>query len=140
MAVEVFGHRPDPNRMLVDWLKQNARPSDEILVNYEDVPFMFYLPNPIRGGVAAFRAEDDAKAPPELLILRGSVAFVPWAVYERELQRYQWFEVPFLRAPDVPWGNNPDPFAQSFSPSPDQPVFVARRIRSGDVMAFPENR
>jgi len=129
MAVEVFGHRPDPNRVLVDWLKQNARPTDEILVNYEDVPLMFYLPNPIRGGVAAFRAEDDAKAPPEFVVLRRSVQFVHWAVYEREFRRYHWFEVPLVRAPDVPWGNNPDPFAQAFSPPKDRPIYVARRIR-----------
>ncbi len=27
---------------------------------------MFYLPNPIRGGIAAFRVEDNAKRPPDL--------------------------------------------------------------------------
>ena len=59
--------------MVVEWLKQNAKPTDEILINYEDVPLMFYLPNPIRGGVAAFRVEDDSKSPPEFVVLRQSV-------------------------------------------------------------------
>lgn len=59
----------DPNRIVVEWLKQNAAPSDEILVNYEDIPLMFYLPNPIRG-LSAFRVEDDAKTPPAFVVLR----------------------------------------------------------------------
>ena len=37
----------------------NAAPNDEILINYEDIPLMYYLPNPIRGGISAFRVEDD---------------------------------------------------------------------------------
>jgi len=51
---EVFDPPPDPNRLVIEWLQRNAASSDEILVNYEDVPLMFYLPNPIRGGIAAF--------------------------------------------------------------------------------------
>ena len=124
---EVFGHRADPNRVVVEWLKQNSAPSDEILINYEDVPLMFYLPNPIRGGMAAFRVEDDAKAPPDFLILRRSVNYVHWPVFTREAARYEWAEV-FLPAPDVTWGNNPDPTAEAQDTAKAQTIYVARRI------------
>jgi hypothetical protein len=123
----IFGHRPDPNRLVVEWLRQNAAPTDEILINYEDVPLMFYLPNPIRGGIAAFRVEDDAKAPPRFVVLRRSVDFVHWPVFRREVDRYAWLEVP-LNAPDVFYGNNPDPRGQLQDPATAPPLYVARRV------------
>jgi hypothetical protein len=126
MGSEIFGNRPDPNRLVVDWLQQNAAPQDEILINYEDVPLMFYLPNPIRGGIAAFRAEDDSRTAPRFAVMRDSVPFVHWPVFERELSRYDWEPVP-LKAPDVIWGNNPDPTAHFMNPSPPTDLFIARR-------------
>ncbi len=128
MTSEIFEHQPDPNRMVVEWLKQNAAPTDEILINYEDVPLMFYLPNPIRGGVAAFRVEDDSKSPPDFVVLRRSVHFVHWPVFQRELQRYSWAPVP-LEVPDVMWGNNPDPMAESQDPSTADSLYIARRVK-----------
>ena len=127
LGAEVFGHRPDPNRLVIEWLHRNAAPSDEILINYEDAPLMFYLPNPIRGGIAAFRVEDDAKTAPRFLVLRKSVGFVHWPVFLREAARYHWVPVG-LKAPDVMWGNNPDPMAQGedFGKAPD--LVIARRV------------
>lgn len=132
MRRSVFGHRPDPNRLVVDWLKRNAAADDEILINYEDVPLMFYLPNPIRGGIAAFRVEDDAKRPPDFVVLRRSVGFVHWPVFEREVQRYAWTPVP-LQAPDVRWGNNPDPIAQQEDPTLAESLYIARRTIPGSL-------
>lgn len=127
----IFGHPPDPNRVIIDWLRQNAAPTDEILINYEDIPLMFYLPNPVRGGISAFRAEDDAKKPPDFVILRKSADFGHWLVYQRELAQYTWKEVG-LEAPDIKCGNDPDPTAQEFLAPGYDPVhapmiFVARR-------------
>jgi hypothetical protein len=34
----VFGKRPDPNGEVIEWLKQNSAPTDEILIHYEDIP------------------------------------------------------------------------------------------------------
>src|SRR5213075_764526 len=31
---EVFGNDPDPNRLVIEWLKAHAQPTDEILINY----------------------------------------------------------------------------------------------------------
>jgi hypothetical protein len=128
----VFGHPADPNRLVVEWLKQNAAPNDEILINYEDIPLMFYLPNPVRGGIAAFRAEDDARRPPDFLVLRRSADFGHWDVYQREMRRYQWDPLTF-HAPDVKCGNCPDPIAQEFQaegydPAHARPIFIARRV------------
>jgi len=128
VAAEIFGHRPDPNGIVVEWLKQNAAPTDEILVNYEDIPLMFYLPNPIRGGLSAFRAEDDAKTPPAFVVLRKSANRFHWPVYMREVQRYQWSEVTSVGAPDVRWGNNPDPTGQLQDPTAAPPIYIARRV------------
>ena len=126
-ANEIFGWRPDPNRLTVEWLRRNAAPSDEILINYEDLPLAFYLPNPIRGGIAAFRAEDDAKTSPRFVVLRRSVEFVHKPVYEREIGRYRWAEAP-AKIPDIIWGNNPDPMMWDNYPAEMKYLFLARRV------------
>ena len=122
---EIFTDQPDPNRIVIEWLKRNASPSDEILINYEDVPLMFYLPNPIRGGIAAFRAEDDAVVAPRFLVLRRSVPFVHWPVFRRVFQRYHWVQIP-TEAPDYLWGNNPDPMLE-IPGLKTEPLTLARR-------------
>ncbi|HVC98376.1 MAG TPA: hypothetical protein VND64_32215 [Pirellulales bacterium] len=129
MLSEVFGSRPDPNAVVISWLAQHARPEDEILVNYEDVPLMFYLPNPVRGGIAAFRVTDDRRAAPRFAILRRSVSFVHWSVFRRELARHDWVQVP-LHAPDLPWGNNPDPGAQPTYYAPKVPDLLLLERRN----------
>jgi hypothetical protein len=129
LRTEIFGHQPDPNRLVIDWLRKNAAPTDEILINYEDFPLMYYLPNPVRGGIATFRVEDDAKTPPRFLILRHAADFVHWPVFEREQARYQWEAVP-LKAPDVQWGNNPDPMGND-DPNAAPNLYIARRVDGG---------
>jgi len=108
IGTDILDHRADPNRLVIEWLEQNSVPTDEILINYEDLPLMYYLPNRIRGGVAAFRAEDDDSVPPRYIILRRNVTFVYWPAFEREVERYYWTPVP-VKAPDITWGNFPDP-------------------------------
>ena len=122
----VFGHPPDPNRPVIQWLKANAAPSDESLINYVDSPLMFYLPKPIRGGIAAFRAEDDTRKPPDFMVLRRSVNFVHWPVFEHEVRHYTWRSVN-LQAPDIICGSCPDP-VERYDASRAAPIFVARRV------------
>jgi hypothetical protein len=112
MLSEVFGQVEDPNGGTIEWLRKNTAPTDEILINYEDIPLMFYLPNPIRGGIAAFRAGDDRKGPPSVVVMRRSVGFYHAAVFQREIQRYRWKQAP-VEIPDKTWGNNPDPIAMN---------------------------
>lgn len=127
LGSEVFGSRPDPNRMTVEWLRQNSAPSDEILIDYEDLPLAFYLPNPIRGGITAFRAEDDAATPPRFVVLRRSVEFVHMPVFEREIARYRWVEAP-VKIPDIIWGDNPDPMMWELYPDEMTYLYLARRV------------
>jgi hypothetical protein len=126
LGERVFGHPSDPNKPVVEWLAQNTKPDDEILINYEDIPLMFYLPNPIRGGISAFRAEDDAKRPPDFLVLRHSVDFVHWPVYLREIERYQW-ETVSLQVPDIACGNCPDP-VERYDSAQAKSILIARRV------------
>lgn len=122
---EIFVERPDPNRLAIDAIAPALRPGDEILVNYEDIPFMFYTGARVRGGVAAFRVEDRHAPPPRFIVLRRSVPFVHWPVFQREASRYTWRRIA-TGAPDVPFGNFPDP---SFVPFPSSrlEVVVAER-------------
>jgi len=133
---EIFAYRPDPNRLVIGWLRQNAAPSDEILINYEDLPLMFYLPNPIRGGLGAFRVEDDAKNPPSFLVIRHSTPFVHWPVFQREIDRYQWIAAP-VNAPDIMWGNNPDPMAEAQDFNTERKIIVARRATGAEGAGIP---
>jgi hypothetical protein len=126
-AREIFWERPDPNRLAIDAIAPALRPGDEILVNYEDIPFMFYTGARVRGGVAAFRAEDRQAPPPRFLVLRRSVPFVHWPVFQREASRYGWRRMQ-TGAPDVPFGNFPDP---SYTPFPSKALYevvVAERV------------
>jgi hypothetical protein len=126
LGAEVFGNRPDPNRLTVEWLRRNAAPEDEILINYEDLPLAFYLPNPIRGGIPAFRVEDDAKTPPRFAVMRRSVEFLHKTVFQREIGRYQWTLEP-QKIPDIIWGNNPDPMMWEQYPTEMTYLYLARR-------------
>lgn len=106
--MELRGRAPDPNRAIVELLRPRLEPGDEILVNYEDIPLMFYLPgHPIRGGIPAFRVEDRTSAP-RFAVLRQSVTVTHWDVYTREFERHRWRQLD-VQAPDVTWGNSPDP-------------------------------
>ncbi|MCC6409838.1 MAG: hypothetical protein IT453_21980 [Planctomycetes bacterium] len=125
LASELFRSVPDPNRAVVDSLRGQLRDGDEILANYEDLPLAFYLDVPVRGGVAGFRVE--AATPARWVVLRRTVGWVHWPAYERALAaaRYQRGS---LDAPDIPWGNNPDPSAHwSRIPFPVAPLTLLRR-------------
>jgi hypothetical protein len=86
---------------------------------------MFYTDAAVRGGIAAFRVEDRTRPPPRFVVLRQSVGWVHWPVFQREVRRYAWSFVS-TGAPDIPWGNNPDPIALVYQP--EREVFVAERV------------
>ncbi len=122
---EVFGHGEDVNREVVEWLRKNAAASDEIVVNYEDLPLMYYLPNPVRGGIAAFRVEDDAKTQPRFLVMRPGIPFVDEDTFAREAARYRWVSAP-VGVSAVLWGNNPDPMSVAAEPGSERMVILRR--------------
>jgi len=113
-AAELAASSPDPNRETIEYLKPLLKPEDEILVNYEDVPWMFYVPNRIRGGIPAFRALDDHAPPPRFVVYRRTVTFTHDRIFKRafaptgELDAAHWTVLP-THVLDMIWGNNPDP-------------------------------
>jgi hypothetical protein len=118
----------DPNRAVVEFLRKRIKPDDEVVINYEDNPLMFYLPNRIRGGISCFRVT----APPEnvrFLVYRRSVLFSHAAIYSRNFQMDRW-EAHSVDAPDIPWGNFPDPeFHYAFlSTRSPPPITVLERV------------
>jgi hypothetical protein len=58
--------------------------------------------------------------------LRHSVDFVDWPLFDREVARYRWQPVP-LKAPDVMWGDNPDPMGND-DPNTAPNLYIARRV------------
>ncbi|MBX3411946.1 MAG: glycosyltransferase family 39 protein [Pirellulales bacterium] len=100
---------PDPNRDLIELLRPRLRPEDEILITYEDVPLMFYLPNRVRGGTACFRLLSEGP-PPRFLVSR---SMVPYLDFQFEalngyVGRQRWYPVEH-RIVDTRAGNCPDP-------------------------------
>jgi len=118
----------DPNRAAVEYLRDRLAPGDEILCNYEDIPLMFYLPNPVRGGIGCFRVEDRTEAP-RFAVIRKSSRIGHSGIYRRELKRYRWRSHE-SDGPDIPWGNNPDPSVHYslFTPHELRPLVVYERI------------
>jgi len=133
--LEISGRAPDPNRAVIDALAPRLGPDDELLVTYEDIPFMFYTGHRVRGGISAFRAEDHRGVPPSFAVVRRSVLALHWKVFRRELQRYSWKEIP-VEAPDVPFGNSPDPNHRFFPRPEEHPdVVVLERISGEDPVS-----
>jgi len=116
----------DPNRATVEFLRQRLRPDDEILCNYEDVPLMFYLPNKIRGGISCFRVTDAGDA--RFVVYRRSVGFSHASIYLPEIRKGRWYRH-ILSAPDIPWGNCPDPrFHHTLLSDGSPPLVVLERV------------
>jgi hypothetical protein len=124
---EMLGQRPDLNRQVIEWLRYTAPSTAEILINYEDLPLMYYLPNPIRGGLASFRVEDESKGPPEFLVVRDGIPFTQWGIFLREARHYLWDKEELGIEPAM-WGNNPDPMSY-LKPYSGATVITARLAR-----------
>lgn len=106
---ELLAEGLDPNRAAVDFLRPRLQPGDEVLVNYEDIPLMFALDCPVRGGIPAFRVDDPTAPPPRFVVFRRAAAAFTFAdAFLDVIGRHEW-RVHELLAPDIPWGNNPDP-------------------------------
>lgn len=72
---EMSGELPDPGGEVIRAVAARLDPGDEILVNYEDRPFMFYTGARVRGGIPAFRVNDPSSPPPRFFVFRSTVSF-----------------------------------------------------------------
>ena len=129
---------PDPNRDVVAILKPLLQPGDAVLINYEDIPLMFYTDAAIRGGMTGFCVEDHSAPPPRFVVVRGDLVYGVKAFY-REIDRQTWRRLE-CDSSGIGWGNIPDPLwhrarrdavparTSSFSKRPRQNKEVARSI------------
>jgi len=82
---------------------------------------MFYLPNQVRGGISCFRVTDAGDA--RFAVYRQSMGFSHASIYEREFRKSLWMTY-VLTAPDIAWGNIPDPRFHYMLPSGESPPLV----------------
>jgi len=123
---ELGTQRPDPNRDVIEWIQARAAPGDEVLVTYEDAPFVYYTELRVRGGIAAFRVLDPDAPPPRFAVLR-QAPFLHHDVFREALARHAW-RIERVPTPDAVWGNNPDPAGQYWN-LPKDPSGVRVAVR-----------
>jgi hypothetical protein len=126
-ARELRGTLPDPNGEVVRAVMERLEEGDEILVNYEDRPFMFYTGARVRGGIPAFRVDDPT--PPRFFVFRRSAVFTEQRLFGRAARRYQWDRLS-VKAADMPSSNSPEPRLRRYltrTDLPDVGVFELRR-------------
>jgi len=120
------GGEDDPNRATVEFLRRYLKPGDEILCNYEDIPLMFYLQNRVRGGISCFRVTDAGDV--RFAVYRRSVGFSHASIYQREFRKSRWVSH-VMKAPDIAWGNFPDPrFHYRLLSAESPPLAVLERV------------
>jgi len=111
LKAEVIGTSlVDPNRATIEFLRKRMKPGDEVLINYEDMPAMFYLDGNIRGGAPCFRVGERTGPPPRFVVIRRTAQFFPyqWKVVETFVNQCRLKQIK-AGIPDTPWGNCPDP-------------------------------
>ncbi len=122
-AQELTHEYRGPNEGLVAYLAQHAQPGQSLLVNYEDLPLMFYTPLRVSGGLGAHGLESDAQ--PDWVVDR------KYGPYREQLESivargsYERIELPY---PDIRWENRPEPGSHNFlSAQGADPVVIYRR-------------
>jgi hypothetical protein len=122
-AQELTHEYQGPNEGLVSYLAQHAQPGQSLLVNYEDLPLMFYTPLRVSGGLGAHGL--DSGAQPDWVVDR------KYGPYREQLQSivargsYERIELPY---PDIRWENRPEPGSHNFlSAQGADPVVIYRR-------------
>lgn len=106
LVKDIEGWGKDPNQAVVEFLRPRLAPNDEILCNYEDIPLMFYLKNPVRGGISCFRVSDAGNV--RFVVYRQGMSFSHDSLYQEQIRKSVW-QTHLIDAPDIPWGNFPDP-------------------------------
>jgi hypothetical protein len=123
-AQELTHEYQGPNEGLVAYLAAHARPGQSLLVNYEDLPLMFYTPLRVWGGLGAHGLESGPQ--PDWVVDR------KYGPYRDQLASivargaYERIELPY---PDIRWENRPEPGSHNFlsAQGADSVVIYRRR-------------
>jgi len=112
-----------PNEGLVAYLAEHASPGQSLLVNYEDLPLMFYTPLRVSGGLGAHGLDSDTQ--PDWIVDR---RFGPYRDQLASIVAqgpYERIELPY---PDIRWENRPEPGSHHYrSAQVTDPVVIYRR-------------
>lgn len=111
----------EPVAVAADFLRQNARPGETLLVSYPDLPFMFYTKLRVIGGMSGPHEIRPSKS--HWVLLRDDSEKAAWPL---DFSKYEKIR---LDAPNWPWGNRPDPDLHLFrTATTPEPASIYRRI------------
>ena len=101
-----------------------------MLANYEDIPLMFYLDRPIRGGIAGFRVNDRSSPSPRFVVIVESAEFfhsqTMSEAFRAAIGRSKWRPVP-NDIPSFRTSNCPDPYLQPGQWGPEGRMIILER-------------
>jgi hypothetical protein len=122
----------DPEWVLVQYLRNHARPDEVVLITYGDLPLQFYTGLKVGGGLQG----RPLPAGPDWVVVRGGwVTPRPGGDVEvrnyvaKHLDRYGYEEVVDCRCLEIMMGNNPDPLYHVFRAPAQAPVVIVLHRR-----------
>lgn len=121
---DYLGLAPDSTRDLLAAIEVVAGPDDELVVNAEDIPLMFYTDRRVRGGFPGFRAKELSDGSYILVIRRLGGGAAGQALLDAAAERY-WQVLP-AQVPDIPMVNCPDPFLNYLDRTAPRDLVIAR--------------
>jgi len=108
-AQELTHSYEGPNEGLVAYLSAHAQPGQTLLVNYEDLPLMFYTDLRVRGGLSGHGLDDTAQL--DWVVDRRHGPYRDRLAAVLEAGSYERIEIPY---PDIRWENRPAPGAHHY--------------------------
>lgn len=105
MYAQELTHSYDgPNEGLIGYLLAHARPGQTLLVNYEDLPLMFYTDLRVLGGLSGHGLSDGVQ--PDWVVDRKHGSYRDQLAAVVGAGSYERIEIPY---PDIRWENRPEP-------------------------------
>jgi hypothetical protein len=112
-----------PNEGLVAYFHENAQPGQTVLVNYEDLPLMFYTRLHVIGGLGAHGLTDTVL--PDWVVDRRNGPYRDELAAIVAAGSYERVQLPY---PDIRWENRPEPGTHNYVTVRDaDPVVIYRR-------------
>lgn len=125
MYVQELTHEyQGPNEGLASYLNAQARPGQTVVINYEDLPLMFYTPLRVLGGLGAHGLERVAS--PDWVIDRRYGPYRERLASLVAAGSYERIQIPY---PDIRWENRPEPGTHQYlTPQGRDEVVLYRRV------------
>jgi len=112
-----------PNEGMVAYFHENAQPGETVLVNYEDLPLMFYTRLHVIGGLGAHGLTKTVQ--PDWVVDRRHGPYRDALALVVAAGSYERIELPY---PDIRWENRPEPGTHNYVTVHNaDPVVIYRR-------------